>query len=74
MVAVIVTLYVPSAVGVPSISPKSLTGGVPAFKPGGNRSQCVVGLLVAVIGIGKGQPPSGGGRSGLVIHRRRADR
>ena len=37
LLAVIVTLYVPSVVGVPSISPKSLDGGgVSNFKPGGN--------------------------------------
>jgi len=35
--AVIVTLYVPGVVGVPSISPKSLDGGgVSSFKPGGS--------------------------------------
>jgi hypothetical protein len=51
LVAVIVTLYVPAVVGVPSINPNLLDGGgVSRIKPGGNPlAPKLVGLLVAVI-------------------------
>jgi hypothetical protein len=51
LVALMVTLYVPAVVGVPSINPKLLDGGgVSSFKPGGSPvAPKLVGLLVAVI-------------------------
>jgi hypothetical protein len=51
LVALMVTLYMPGVVGVPSISPALLEGGgVSSFKPGGNPvAPKLVGLLVAVI-------------------------
>jgi hypothetical protein len=51
LVALIVTLYVPAVVGVPSINPKLLDGGgISSFKPGGNPvAPKLVGLLLAVI-------------------------